>query len=335
MSPLLEIEDLTVAFTAGERTAHAVRGVTLSADTGRTTVVLGESGSGKSVTARAVLGLLGRNARVGGDVRLGGESLLGLDERAMSARRGRDIGLVPQDPGGSLDPLRRVGGQIAEVLRAHRVRNSRAARRELALELLSQAGVPEPGRVARSYPHELSGGLRQRVAIAAAVACGPRLLIADEPTTALDMTVQAQILALFQRLQRELGMALLLVTHDVGVARLMASTVVVMYAGRVVEEGPAARVLDRPAHPYTAALLAAQPRPGIPRGELAGLPGLPPSATAEIEGRCALVPRCPYAVAACSAEPPLLAPVAAGGSAACPVPWPDPVAAPGAGARTR
>jgi oligopeptide/dipeptide ABC transporter ATP-binding protein len=321
MSALLEVEDLTVDFAAGERVAHAVRGVGFEVEAGRTTVVLGESGSGKSVTARAVLRLLGSRAEVGGAVRLDGVSLLDLDEREMRSLRGRGIGLVPQDPTGALDPLRRVGSQVAEVLRAHGVGTTRAARRERAGELLAQAGIPDPARVARAYPHELSGGLRQRVAIAAAIACGPRLLIADEPTTALDMTVQARILELFGRLRRELDMAVLLVTHDVGVARLMGSTVVVMYAGRVVEEGPAERVLSRPAHPYTAALLGAQPRPGVPRGELPGLPGLPPSATAVIDDACALAPRCPHAEPGCSIRRPVLEPVSGGGSAACPVPW--------------
>ncbi len=208
---------------------------------------------------------------------------------------------------------------MGEVLHAHGGAATRAARRERTAELLAQAGIPDVDRVARAYPHELSGGLRQRVAIAAAVACGPRLLIADEPTTALDTTVQAQILELFRRLQRELDMALLLVTHDVGVARLMGSTVVVMYAGRVVEEGPAERVLTEPAHPYTAALLGAQPRPGVPRGELAGLRGLPPSATAVIHSECALAPRCPHAEPGCVTRLPVLEPVPGGGSAACPV----------------
>ncbi|MBT2234211.1 ABC transporter ATP-binding protein [Nonomuraea sp. NEAU-A123] len=321
MSALLEIDDLTVDFAAGPRVAHAVRGVSLTVEAGRTTVVLGESGSGKSVTARAIMGLVGGPATIRGAVRLDGADLLGLDERAMRDLRGRDMGLVPQDPNGSLDPLRRVGAQIGEVLRAHRVVASRAARRARVQELLAHAGITDPARVARSYPHELSGGMRQRVAIAAAVACGPRLLIADEPTTALDMTVQARILELFDRLQRDLDMAILLVTHDVGVARQMGSSVVVMYAGRVVEQGPARRVIERPAHPYTAALLGAQPRPGIPRGELLALPGLPPSATTPIDDRCALVPRCAHSIAGCSAALPRLEPVADSGSSACPVPW--------------
>ncbi|MGW0802546.1 ABC transporter ATP-binding protein [Nonomuraea sp. NPDC002799] len=321
MSALLEVENLKVDIPTGPRVARPVRGVSLTVEAGRTTVVLGESGSGKSVTARAVMGLLGGAARISGAIRLDGADLLGLDEQSLRPLRGRAIGLVPQDPNGSLDPLRRVGAQVGEVLRVHRVVTSRAARRARVEELLAQAGITEPARVARSYPHELSGGMRQRVAIAAAVACEPRLLIADEPTTALDMTVQAKILELFDRLQREMDMALLLVTHDVGVARQMGSSVVVMYAGRVVEHGPAGRVIDRPAHPYTAALLGAQPRPGIPRGELAALPGLPPSATEDLDGRCALEPRCAHRVDSCSAARPELDAVAEGGSAACPVPW--------------
>ncbi|SHK56311.1 peptide/nickel transport system ATP-binding protein/oligopeptide transport system ATP-binding protein [Pseudonocardia thermophila] len=315
-TPLLEIEHLSVTFGA----AHAVRDVSLRLDPGGTVVVLGESGSGKSVTARSVLRLPGRRASVRGRIRLAGCDLFALDEKAMRQVRGRDIGFVPQDPNSSLDPLRRIGTQVEEVLQVHGAVADRRARRARVAELLALVGIPNPARTARSYPHELSGGMRQRVVIAMAVACAPRLIIADEPTTALDVTVQAQVLDLFTTLQRELGTALLLVTHDVGVAAELAADVVVMYAGRIVERGPAAAVLTAPAHPYTAGLLGARPRPGLRRGELAAIPGGPPPATEVVDAACAFAPRCGRAEPACSATAPELRDVGPGRAAACLLP---------------
>ncbi|MFD5920610.1 ABC transporter ATP-binding protein [Kitasatospora sp. NPDC058201] len=258
MSPtdLLEVTDLSVVHPGPVR---AVDGVSLALAPGAALVLLGESGSGKTTLARTLIGLPGRSARVTGRISLAGTELSALDERALSRVRGRRIGYVPQDPGGSLDPLRRIGPQLAEVLRRHRITRDRRATGDAVVRLLATAGIPDPERVARAYPHELSGGLRQRAAIAVAIACGPDLVIADEPTTALDALVRGRILDLFATLRADCGIALLLVTHDLAVARRVGGDVAVMRGGRVVEAGPAARVLSAPGHPFTAALLAADP----------------------------------------------------------------------------
>jgi oligopeptide/dipeptide ABC transporter ATP-binding protein len=226
---------------------------------------------------------------------------------------------VPQDASGSLDPLRRVGSQIAEVLRRHGMEHGRKAARQRAEHLLAQVGLPDPARAVRSYPHELSGGMRQRALIAIAIACEPKVLVADEPTTALDVTIQAQVLDLFASLQADLGMGLLLVTHDVGVARQMADRVAVMYAGRLVEEGPGVTVLEQPAHPYTAGLLRAVPTPETPRGQLQAIPGQPPAAGEAVDEGCSFAPRCSLTTEACRIDRPELVSVGASHLAACPV----------------
>ncbi|MFJ4621241.1 ABC transporter ATP-binding protein [Streptomyces sp. NPDC088812] len=255
----LEVRDVTV--THG--TVRAVDGVSLTVRPGEALVLLGESGSGKSTLARTVVGLPGRGARVSGRVLLSGTDLRTLGERALSDIRGRRIGYVPQDPDAGLDPLRRVGAQLTEVLLRHRVAGHRAAARRAVPGLLDAAGVTDPDRVARCHPHELSGGLRQRAALALALACGPGLLVADEPTTALDAVVRAHVLDLFARLLTERGVALLLVTHDIGVARRVGHRAAVLRDGRIVETGPVAKLLSSPEHPHAAALVAA--RPGRPR----------------------------------------------------------------------
>ncbi|MDF0528965.1 ABC transporter ATP-binding protein [Tsukamurella sp. 8F] len=316
MTPRLQISDLTTTFR-GHSPIRAVRGVSLSVDAGETLVLLGESGSGKSVTARSVLRLYGSAAACTGSVTLDGEDLLTMPEKRMRTLRGRRLGLVPQDPTAALDPLRSIGSQLAEVLRAHRLTRTRAGTRARCEELLTLVGIPDVPQVLASRPHQLSGGMRQRAVIAIAVAGEPDVLIADEPTTALDVTVQAQVLSLFTSLQRRMGMALLMVTHDVGVAEELDGMVAVMYAGRIAESGSARDILTHPQHPYTAGLLSSLPTPGVPRGRLPVIVGRPPL-TGEHSAGCAFAPRCDHAVHSCRHVEPEL--VDTGGRwTACPV----------------
>ncbi|HEV7679840.1 MAG TPA: ABC transporter ATP-binding protein [Candidatus Dormibacteraeota bacterium] len=320
----LAVDDLEVVIAATGRRVHAVQGVSFAVAPGGTRILLGESGCGKSATLRAVMRLFGRDTVIRGRVRLDGHDLLTLPDRDMRSVRGRDVALVPQDPNAALDPLRRVGGQLAEQLRAHQPDMGRRQASRRAEELLHMVRLPDPRSAARAFPHELSGGMRQRVAIALAVSCSPKVLLADEPTTALDVTVQAQILELLAGLQQTMQMALLLVTHDVGVVRELGGSISVMYAGRVVEDGAVADVLDRPAHPYLAGLLASQPGPGVARGGLIPIAGQPPSLeeSALVRG-CAFHERCASAREQCTrAQPPLVA-VRPGHDAACPV-WNPP-----------
>lgn len=310
-APLLHIDGLAVQFGKGPHAVRAVDGVSLRLEAGQVLGLVGESGSGKSVTCQSILRLLPEPpARyTAGRVLFEGVDLLTLPKRRLRALRGAAIAMVFQDPQNSLTPWHTVGRQVAEVLRQHR-KLDRAAARKGALELLERVGIAAPDLRYDQYPHQLSGGMCQRVMIAIALACRPRLLIADEPTTALDVTVQAQILDLFRDLVRETGASLLLVTHDLGVVAGLADTVAVMYAGRVVEQARAVDLFARSAHPYTAALLAAVPRLDRPADRLQAIDGLPPRASALPTG-CAFHPRCGYAQGPCGTVVPALAPAGA------------------------
>jgi peptide/nickel transport system ATP-binding protein len=291
-----------------------VDGVSLSVVPGRTLAVVGESGCGKSVTALAVMGLLPPGARIGGSIRFAGREISTLDAEDWRRKRGRDMAMIFQEPMTSLNPAFTAGEQVAEALRVHQGLDAAAAF-DRAVEMLARVRIPDAGRRARQYPHQLSGGMRQRVMIAMALACRPRLLIADEPTTALDVTVQAQILALIDELKAETGTAVLLITHDLGVVADHADDVVVMYAGRVAERAPAAQLFARPQHPYTVGLLGAAPSLEGGAERLASIEGTVPDLLDPPPG-CRFAPRCPFAVARCAEQPPL-APMEAGHVAAC------------------
>ncbi|MCW8087284.1 ABC transporter ATP-binding protein [Sabulicella glaciei] len=308
----LEVEDLSITFRTDRGTLRAVEGVSFRVAPGRTLAIVGESGCGKSVTSLAVMGLLAPNARVGGTVRLAGQP---LDDAGRRAARGRDMAMIFQEPMTSLNPAFTAGDQVAEAIRAHEGVSLRAAT-ERAIALFERVRIPEAARRARQYPHQLSGGMRQRVMIAMALACRPKLLIADEPTTALDVTVQAQILALLDELKRETGTAVVLITHDLGVVRDHAEEVLVMYAGRMAEQAPAARLFDRPEHPYTIGLLGAAPRLDEKRGRLASIPGTVPDLYRPPPG-CRFAPRCPFSIAACDAGQPEFRPLEEAHRAAC------------------
>ncbi len=304
---LLRVEDLRVSYSTEDGEVQAVDGISYELQRGRTLGIVGESGSGKTVAALSVLGLTrAEGATVSGRISFEGRDLLALEEPELCAIRGDEIAMVFQDPLSALHPMYRVGAQITEAIRAHRDL-AKAPARSRAIELLELVGIPEPSRRVDSYPHELSGGQRQRAMIAMALANDPKLLIADEPTTALDVTVQAQILALLERLQREREMALVLVTHDLGVVADMADEIAVMYAGRIVEHAPAERVFTAPEHPYTWGLLRSIPTLDGPREELlTPIPGAPPSPLAPPPG-CRFHPRCPYSEPEhARTDPPLL-----------------------------
>lgn len=305
-APLLMIEDLKTHIRTARGLARVVDGVTLAVGRGRTLAVVGESGSGKSMLARSIMGIVPEppGIRAGGRVLFDGRDLRSLSEREMSAIRGRDIAMVFQDPMTSLNPVLRIGEQIAEVVR-HHLGLARTAARARALELLVDVGIPLPERRLDEYPHQLSGGLRQRVLIAIALACRPRLLIADEPTTALDVSIQAQILRLLKQYQRDNDMAMIFVSHDLGTVAGLADEIAVMYAGRIVERGPAADVLEAPRMPYTEGLLRSIPRLDAPsHGRLETIRGRPPVPTALPSG-CAFRARCPYAQERCAEETPM------------------------------
>ncbi|MEW2135409.1 ABC transporter ATP-binding protein [Streptomyces sp. NPDC005409] len=298
-APLLEVRDLGVTFTTGRGTVRAVDSIGFTVEAGRTLGIVGESGSGKSVTSLAVMGLHRGAVEVSGSVRLAGRELTGLSERELSRVRGRTMAMIFQDPLSSLHPYYTVGEQIAEHFRVH-FRAGRAAARKRAVDMLGEVGIPEPGRRAGEYPHQFSGGMRQRAMIAMALACEPDLLIADEPTTALDVTVQAQILELIARLQEDRGLGVVMITHDLGVVARVAHEVLVMYGGRAAEQATADDLFADPAHPYTRGLLDSLPRLDTADDQpLPFIPGSPPSLLAPARG-CAFAPRCTRAAARCT-----------------------------------
>ncbi len=319
MSALLDVRNLRTEFRTGAGLVRAVDGVSYTVDPGETVAIVGESGSGKSVSALSVLRLIADppGRITGGQIVFDGRDLLSLSAAEMRQIRGRDIGMVFQEPMTSLNPVLTIGRQITEVLEAHQDADRAAAERR-ALELLELVGIADAPRRLRQYPHQLSGGMRQRVMIAVALACNPKLIIADEPTTALDVTIQAQILELMKSLTLKLNVALIVITHNLGVVARYAHRVNVMYAGRIVESGPADAIYHDPRHPYTIALLKSVPRLDQPRrARLDPVEGQPPDLT-RLDGGCAFRPRCRFAVEQCAQSiPPLAASGEAGHLAAC------------------
>lgn len=305
-APLLAVEDLHTQFSTSRGIVRAVEGVSFSVDRGEVVAIVGESGSGKSVTALSIMRLLPRlTAKIPkGKITFDGRSLLDLDEEEMREIRGRDISMIFQEPMTSLNPILTIGLQIKEPLQIHLGMNEAEATAR-AIELLTLVGIPDPARRLDQYPHQFSGGMRQRVMIAIGLACNPKLIIADEPTTALDVTIQAQILELMKNLSRKLNIALIVITHNLGVVARYADRVIVMYAARVAEQGPADAVFHRPRHPYSMGLLRSVPRLDRPRGaKLETIEGLPPNLANPPTG-CRFAPRCPYRISICDQEPPL------------------------------
>src|SRR3981189_3282066 len=292
--PLLEVKDLSVHFETEDGIVKAVDGISYSVERGKALGIVGESGSGKSVSSMTVMGLTrAGNARISGSIMFDGKDLLQASDEEIRKGRGGDLAMIFQDPLSSLHPFYKIGDQLVEAVQAHRD-VSKAQARERAVEMLGLVGIPDPRRRIDSYPHEFSGGMRQRVMTAMALINDPKLLIADEPTTALDVTVQAQILELIQRLQRELDTAVVMITHDLGVVAEVTEEIAVMYAGRIVEYGGADTIFSAPEHPYTWGLLKSIPRLDTPRDEeLVPIPGRPPSLITRPPG-CSFYPRCPY-----------------------------------------
>ena len=314
---LLSLSSLRVVFGSGRGELPAVDEIGFDVAEGEVLGIVGESGSGKSVTALSIMGLLPKPpARVAaGSIRFQGQDLLGLTEREMRGIRGRGIGMIFQEPMTSLNPVFPVGDQLMETVRVHE-RLGRGAQRERAIAMLAKVGIAEPERRLGDYPHQLSGGMRQRVMIAMALACNPKLLIADEPTTALDVTIQQQILELLLDLREELGMAIVIITHNMGVVAEMADRVIVMYAGRIVERAPVGELFEKPAHPYTRALLDSIPALTDERDRLKTIPGTLPNPAALPPG-CRFEPRCRWRMSACAAAVPPLMPLRKGHESAC------------------
>ena len=317
MSHVLDVKDLSVRFRTEDGLVHAVDDVSFELDPGEVLAIVGESGCGKTVTALSVVGLLPASATVEGHVWLDGEDLTRMPASRLRGVRGKQVGFVFQEPMTSLNPVLTVGRQVAEVLRRHECLNRAGARRR-ATELFELVGIPEPARRLGEYPHQLSGGLRQRVMIAMAVACDPKVLIADEPTTALDVTIQAGILDLLRDLRKRLGTAIVLITHDLGVVADVADRVMVMYAGRKVEEAGVDELFAAPQHPYTLGLLGAVPNPAKPStdGRLQEIPGIVPRLDRQLD-YCGFAPRCPRADDRCRTQLPSLDQVRAEHLVAC------------------
>ena len=302
-NPIVRAEDVTVRFESRDATVQAVNAVSFTLDPGEVLCILGESGSGKSVTLRALMRLLPpRRSVLSGRIDIGGRDVLAMSERELADLRGTDVGMIFQEPMVAFDPVYTVGRQITETIVRHEGVDRQEARRR-ALDLLERVRIPSPARRLRAYPHELSGGMRQRAMIALALSCRPSLLLADEPTTALDATVQIQILLLLRELQRELGMAVIFVTHDVGVAVEIADRIAVMYGGRLVETGPVRQIMQDPRHPYTHGLLTSTVHGSLRGTLLEAIPGSPPDMTRLPPG-CAFAPRCRFAEPRCDSPPP-------------------------------
>lgn len=316
-SPLVSIRNLEVAFQAGAKTVHALNGVNLEVGRGEAVALIGESGSGKSVTLRALMRLHPpRRTRISGEMVVDGRDVLAMNARELAAMRGPVVSMVFQEPLLALDPVYTVGRQIEEMVRRHTGKRAAEARAR-ALSLFERVRIPSPERRLQAYPHEMSGGMRQRAMIALALSCNPKVLLADEPTTALDATVQIQILLLLRELQRELGLAIVFVTHDIGAAAEIADRVAVMYGGRIVEQGSMADLLRAPRHPYTLALLKGRAHGAMQKGQrLETIPGSPPDLAALPPG-CSFAPRCSLAEAQCLAKVPDIVPVAAGHQVRC------------------
>lgn len=300
MTPLIEVKNLNVTFQGEEGPIYAVQDVSFDLAPGETLALLGESGCGKSVTMKSLMRLHPEHkTQISGQIQVAGQDLLSMKSSALSKLRGKTISMVFQEPMLAFDPVFTIGDQIIEAVRRHEG-CSQADARQRALEMLERVRIPSAAKRLKAYPHEMSGGMRQRAMIALALACRPQILLADEPTTALDATVQIQVLLLLKELQRELGMSMIFVTHDVGVAIEVADRTAVMYAGRIIEQGPVQEVLSHPQHPYTQGLLAATVHPGMDRHQpLPAIPGSPPQLLRRIDD-CAFAPRCPHAQEACS-----------------------------------
>lgn len=315
--PMVAVRDLKVRFKRGGQTLSAVNGVSLQVARGEVLALIGESGSGKSVTLRALMRLHSeRSTRIEGQIDIAGQDLMKLSRSQLQALRGPVASMIFQEPLLALDPVYTIGQQIVEALRRHSSM-SRAEARAAALEALRSVRIPSPEQRLDAYPHEMSGGMRQRAMIALALACKPQILLADEPTTALDATVQIQILILLRELQQALGLSIIFVTHDIGAAVEVADRVAVMYGGRIVEQAPLAELLDNPQHPYTRVLLGTRPKDGLRKGErLISIPGAPPD-LANLPAGCAFAPRCPRASDICRSAVPAIEDVVADHSVSC------------------